>query len=400
MAGRRIRCMPRFRAVSLLAIASVLVLSWPVRADDPPATTTAAEAPALRVVVFAMGQADSMLIVGPSKSVLVDCGAPIEGSKKGFEHVKTKIEELCGRPHVDDVIVTHFHSDHTGDSPDAEHAASGFWGLFAAGVTVTSILDHGDHYPEFGEESHPHKAWVESLNGEWKEKKVYHDRHTPAVGDVITLGGDAKIRIVAVNGNGVLEKEAKSKKSPFEGGGTPNENDYSIAFVLSCGNWEMYSGGDLSGTDYRAHTGGARTKRHDVYSDIETTIKEKVGNVEVLRVDHHGSNHSTNDAFVQALRPEVSLISCGVGNTYKHPAKEVVARLQAFGPVFVTSGLARDWEGDGTAPKVEGDMTITVSGDGASYAIAGKDGEIFKGKSFSAEEKKKGLDHPETKTKP
>ncbi|MGH7295170.1 MAG: hypothetical protein ACRELB_09565, partial [Polyangiaceae bacterium] len=160
------------------------------------------------------------------------------------------------------------------------------------------------------------------------------------------------------------------------------------------------SGGDLSGYNYRAHTGGRRTKRHDAYTDIETSIKDKVGNVEVLRVDHHGSNHASNPAFLDALRPEVSIISCGGGNSYHHPARDAVARLRAYGPVFVTSGLASDWSGDPEAPKVEGDMTITVAADGSSYTITGRDGEIFHGKSFSDEDEKKGLDHPDMKKEP
>jgi hypothetical protein len=363
-------------------------------ADVPEAPSSSAAAPGLRVEVFAMGQADSMLIVGPSRSVLVDCGAPIDGPKDGYKHVAAEIQRLVGQPHVDALLITHFHSDHTGEAKDAEHAASGVWGLFASGVTVSAILDHGDRYPSYGEESHPHKQWIEALP-RWKSEGRYGERRVPAVGEKYDLGGGAALRFVAVNGNGVLERAAKEGR--FKDGAAPSENDYSIAFVLSLGNFEMYSGGDLGGEDTRAHTGGrgGHAKRHDVYDDVETAIRAAVGNIEVLRVDHHGSPHSTNASFVQTLRPEVSIVSCGGGNSFHHPSPDVVARLQAWGPVFATSGLAKEWHGKPDAPKVEGDITITVSGDGASYAITGRDGEIFRGRSFSDEEEAQGLDHPE-----
>lgn len=358
-----------------------------------PAPATAAR-PGLTIEVFSMGQADSMLIVGPEKSVLVDCGAPIDGPKDGFKHIAAEIKRLCGRPHVDAIVITHFHSDHTGEAKDEQHAASGLWGLFAAGVTATAILDHGDRYPSFGEESHPHKQLAEWFP-KWKALGAYGERRVPAVGERLDLGGGAAVKFVAVNGNGVLERAAKDGR--FKDGATPSENDYSIAFVVSLGNFEMYSGGDLGGEDTRAHSGGrgGHGKRHEVYDDVESEILAAVGNVEVLRADHHGSPHSTNPNFVQALRPEVSIISCGGGNSFRHPSIDVVERLQAWGPVFVTSGVAKEWHGKPNAPKVEGDITIAVSGDGATYVLTGKDGEIFRGRSFSDEEEAQGLDHPE-----
>jgi hypothetical protein len=197
-----------------------------------------------------------------------------------------------------------------------------------------------------------------------------------------------------VNGNDVLPHAEGAGR--FAHGAAPSENDYSIAFVLTLGDFAFYSGGDLGGEDTKAHTGGrgGHEKRHDVYDDVETPIKDAVGNVEVMRVDHHGSPHSTNDAFVEALRPEVAIVSCGGGNAFHHPSPDVVARLQAFGPVFVTSGLAKDWKGRADAPRVEGDITIAVSADGATYVVSGKDGVLVRGRSFSAQEKAAGADHP------
>lgn len=45
---------------------------------------------------------------------------------------------------------------------------------------------------------------------------------------------------------------------------------------------------------------------------------------QVLKAGHHGSRTSTDPTFVQAVRPEWLVVSCGVENPYGHPAKETL----------------------------------------------------------------------------
>ncbi len=52
---------------------------------------------------------------------------------------------------------------------------------------------------------------------------------------------------------------------------------------------------------------------------------------EVLKVGHHGSDTSSSGAFLDAVDPEVGIISVGLDNTYGHPAPETLGRLAARG---------------------------------------------------------------------
>ena len=48
---------------------------------------------------------------------------------------------------------------------------------------------------------------------------------------------------------------------------------------------------------------------------------------DVLIVNHHGSASSTSERFVEAVKPQISVISVGAGNEYGHPTDIVLSRL-------------------------------------------------------------------------
>ncbi|AIF43372.1 DNA internalization-related competence protein ComEC/Rec2 [Virgibacillus sp. SK37] len=52
--------------------------------------------------------------------------------------------------------------------------------------------------------------------------------------------------------------------------------------------------------------------------------------VDILKVAHHGSNTSTDDEFIQQLRPKYALISAGKNNRYGHPTQEVINTLEKY----------------------------------------------------------------------
>jgi competence protein ComEC len=52
---------------------------------------------------------------------------------------------------------------------------------------------------------------------------------------------------------------------------------------------------------------------------------------QVLKVGHHGSSTSSSDAFLNAVHPDVALISVGAGNLYGHPSNDVLQALSRVG---------------------------------------------------------------------
>ena len=52
---------------------------------------------------------------------------------------------------------------------------------------------------------------------------------------------------------------------------------------------------------------------------------------DILKVGHHGSRTSSGDAFLDAVRPRLALVSVGAGNVYHLPTPEIMTRLAAHG---------------------------------------------------------------------
>lgn len=48
----------------------------------------------------------------------------------------------------------------------------------------------------------------------------------------------------------------------------------------------------------------------------------------VLKAGHHGSDTSSSEDFIQAVKPEVTILSYGKDNSYGHPDAEVKSRLE------------------------------------------------------------------------
>ncbi len=75
--------------------------------------------------------------------------------------------------------------------------------------------------------------------------------------------------------------------------------------------------------DYKTlFTGDAEAEQLD-----ELLNSGSVGDIDVLKVGHHGSKISLTKAISNKLQPEIALISCGANNKYGHPSDEALECL-------------------------------------------------------------------------
>lgn len=67
----------------------------------------------------------------------------------------------------------------------------------------------------------------------------------------------------------------------------------------------------------------------DADQSIEKTLDVKqIGQVDLIKVGHHGSKTSSNKAFLKAVNPTYAVITCGTGNKYGHPNQETLETLE------------------------------------------------------------------------
>jgi beta-lactamase superfamily II metal-dependent hydrolase len=90
----------------------------------------------------------------------------------------------------------------------------------------------------------------------------------------------------------------------------------------------------------------------DLAQDGESTISP--GDVDILKVGHHGSCTSTSASFLTKITPEVAIYSAGTGNSYGHPCPDTISRLTAAGAAV----YGTDTHG-----------TITITTDGKTYSV-------------------------------
>ena len=94
----------------------------------------------------------------------------------------------------------------------------------------------------------------------------------------------------------------------------------------------------------------------DMEKTAETDLVNSGANLraDVLQVGHHGSSTSTSYLFLNAVLPEMGIISCGANNKYGHPHEETLSILRDAGvDVYRT-----DLQG-----------TITIGSDGQNYTV-------------------------------
>ena len=263
------------RASPLLALLALLLLSglW----SGGPRCAAAAE---LSVTFFDIGQGDSVLIVSPAgKRVLIDGGPPEAGERLVARLAAHRVEL------IDLVILTHPHADHLGGLKRV-----------AAAVPIRMFLDAA--YPSTS------PAYTGLLNVLAQRGVTVKQA---AAGRQIDLGGGALLTLLGppapwltstrsdINANSVVARLTwQGRTALFTGDSEPETESWLL-------------------TQYGGAAGAGRLR------------------AELLKVAHHGGKYSSTVPFLQAVAPQIAVISVGAGNDYGHPTPEALARLAQVG---------------------------------------------------------------------
>ena len=94
----------------------------------------------------------------------------------------------------------------------------------------------------------------------------------------------------------------------------------------------------------------------DISAEVERAIVPLLtpARSRILKVAHHGSGSSSSHELLSAWRPQIAIISAGRGNTFGHPAVEVLRRLEAIGATVLRTDL-------------DGQITLETNGRDVGY---------------------------------
>lgn len=222
-----------------------------------------------------VGQADSMLLQLPNGDewdyVLIDAG-----TGQTEEALVSWLQEQ-GVTDIAAVIATHPHEDHIGGMDAVLEA-----------IPVESL-----YMPEVKESLTPTTRCYEQM-----------------------LDAAEAQQVQAVKGqSGVTVYEEDGVKLELVGPEPQKEyddlNEYSLVAKLTVGEKSFLFTGDSSEQ--------AEADMIEAGEDLKA---------DVLKIGHHGSSTATTEAFLQAVNPQVAVISCGKDNSYGHPHEETMQRLQ------------------------------------------------------------------------
>lgn len=241
----------------------------------------------LEMTTIDVGQGDSVLLVTPAgKTILVDAGGFPQF--KGRPKPRLDIGEDVVSPylwsrsirHLDVVVLTHAHEDHSGG--------------------IVSILEN----------FRPKELWVGAMPDvpAWQ---VVRDKAN-ALGVTILRKnageqlnwGDALIQFLAPNAD-------------YEPGATVKNND-SLAFQIAFGERKFLLTGDIE-------------KQVEARMAVDGVLQQ----IDVLKVPHHGSKTSSTQYFLEQTDPTIAMVSAGLENRFHHPHPDVVERFHQMGTAML-----------------------------------------------------------------
>ncbi|HEV8253997.1 MAG TPA: Ig-like domain-containing protein [Vicinamibacteria bacterium] len=325
-----------------------------------------AGAQSLEIHYINVGWGDSVLVKGPDgTTVLLEAGNTGKGTGLVVPYLKSiGLQPANG---LDYTIAGHQHCDHIGGLDEVVQAGYD--------VRVKNYYN-GSTYAS---------SCVDGWNAVAPTTTAGAPAR-PAVGTQIPLGNGAGMTVVAVNGDVIGGAHVS----------VSDENDRSIAVLLQYGGFDWLWASDLGG----GSVDQACTGRSTAQLDVETAVVQAIspggampmisaGGIDVLHVNHHGSESSTNMNWMNASNPAVAVIATGDGQTsgWDLPRIDVVEHVllaQATACITAAPALVLQTEEGAPAGSLTsfaglcvGDIKITT--DGVATFTVSADGNVTQG---------------------
>ena len=324
------------------------VLPW-WRTQPPPASGAELT---IRILDVGPINGDAILISSPTgKTVLIDAGDTTKGKAVVEALKRNNIQQL------DYFIATHPHPDHLGGAAEVFKAVkvlnvidNGQPPSVPAQLVAATQKSTGGKKPANAKSASAKPAKASPLTkfyDDYKAGLTSSGAHyeTARPGTKYDLGGGALLTILAPS------EPLFTKDKMTTGGNEANAN--SIVARVDYGSFSMLLAGDAEDqTEHRLLT-------------KELDLKSKV-----IKISHHGSKYASSGDFLNRVKPEVAVVSCGAWNRYGHPSQAVLDRLKAANVKLYRTDL----QGEITISTrgKDGDMTIKTTKETTEDLWAGR----------------------------
>lgn len=228
-----------------------------------------------------IGQGDAIFVQLPfhQGNYLLDTGGKLDfevedwqkrADKRGADYTLIPFMKSKGVKYLDTVFISHAHEDHFGDLDRISDS-----------IQVKNLY--------FGPGSYEQNNFKKMLN-------------------YVNLKNTNK---KAINHQYSWKKSGLSLDClyPFETG--DGQNNDSLVLKLNVKNQDILLMGDLEAEG-----------EDELLRDSTIDLK-----ADILKVGHHGSKTSSQPGFLEAVQPDVGVISCGQNNRYQHPSPETLENL-------------------------------------------------------------------------
>ena len=292
-----------------------------------------------------VGMGDATLIVDTQADKTLLVGA---GNRSYGEKVVAKIIKKLGYSRIDYFVATNYDAYHIG----------GFDEIIETGIPFSVVYDRGNYTNRKLENQRGNATqygeYVRMAGAARKKISLQNASCNENDSKVFEFGEDTTIDVVAVAG-AFTDKDCVTDKKEIKNN---EDNDLSIALVVRHGDFSYFIGGDLTG-------GGNDT------TNMETAIAPAIGDIDVLKLNHHGSKTSSNKTFLNILRPEAIIISVGnkgANLRYGLPKQEVLDRVREI-DTEPTVFLTNQGEGGTLKDAIVENGHIIIHTNGSSYTI-------------------------------